>query len=142
MKNLWWIIGGAAALFFLTRGKLARSIEFFLSKVRARGNVLSPEIVADIVIQNPTTQRATLRSITGQLLVNGNFVAQIAFFGNTRIQPVGETLVSITARPFLPSSFRALIDILTSPTGQNVISIKGNANIDGITYPVNVQTTI
>lgn len=142
MKNLWLILGAAAAVFFIGRSRLARRIEFILRGVSVRGSVLQPLINLDVIIQNPTAQRATLRSITGQMLVNGRFVANISFFGTTIIQPTGETIVSINARPSITGAFSAVRDILTGQSGSNIVSVVGSSNIDGITYPVNIETTV
>lgn len=137
------LMAAAAALFFIGRSALQQRLSFRLSGVKLRGSVLQPVLDIAIAVQNPTRQRATLRSIVADLTIDGKFIANVSFFGSTVIAPVSETPVSISARPSLTGAFSSVADILTREGGQKAVALlKGSANIDGITYPIEITRTI
>lgn len=144
MRNpIIWLIAGAAALFFAGRGLLRQNLQFRLQGLRVRGSVLQPIIELAFAIQNPTNRSAKLRSITGEVYVDNKFLANVSFFGETVIKPVGETIVNIQARPSLTGAFSTVQDIFTREGGMRSVAVfKGSANVDGITYPFEISRTI
>lgn len=137
------LMAAAAALFFVGRAGLRSRLSFRLLGVKLRGSILQPVLDISLGVQNPTRQRATLRSIVADLTIDGKFIANVSFFGETVIKPIGETPVSISARPSLTGAFSSVADILTREGGTKAVALlKGSANIDGITYPVEISRTI
>lgn len=144
MRNpILWIIAGAAALFLAGRGLLSKNLQYRLDTIRLRGGVLQPIIEIALAIQNPTRQRAIVRSVVGEVYVEGNFVANISFFGETIIKPNAETVITIQARPSATGAFALLKDVLTREGSKKFVAkVKGSINVDGITVPLDISQTI
>jgi len=142
MKRIFWIIGGAAALYFLSRYRFSQKANFLLRSVRVGGGLLSPVINIDLAVQNPTNSRLTFKSITGSFSVNNQFVANVSAFGDQVIQPNSETILKLQARPSATGVFSSVRELLTTPIGNVRANFTGSANIDGITYPINETQTI
>lgn len=134
--------GAAAALFFLSRATLARRLNFILKSVKPGGTVLQPTLQIELTAQNPTNSRATLKSLSGSISVNGKFIANVATFGDQVILPRAESVLRITARPTLFGLFDTIRNVLNSRTGANVITVSGTANVDGVSYPFTTQYSI
>ena len=144
MRNpIIWLLAAGAALFFAGRGLLRGNLQFRLQGIKIRGSILQPIVEIAMAIQNPTRQRAKLRSVTGEVYVDDKFIANISFFGETIILPNAETIVLIQARPSLTGAFSTIQEFLSREGGRKSVAlIKGSANVDGITYPFEVTRTI
>ena len=95
MKKFPWIlvvVGGAAALYFISRGSVAKNFKTVLRKVKIGGKILQPKIFLTFGIQNPSGGSATIRSLIGDVLINGNKVANVSSFTSIKIEPNAETL--------------------------------------------------
>jgi hypothetical protein len=142
MKRIFWIIGGAAALYFLSRYKFSQKANFLLRSVRVGGGLFSPIINIDLAVQNPTNSRVTFKSITGSLSVNNQFLANVSAFGDQVIQPNSETILKLQARPSATGIFSSVRELLSAPMGELTVNFTGSANLDGITYPINETKTV
>ena len=142
MKRIFWIIGGAAALYFLSRYKFSQKANFLLRSVRVGGGLFSPVINIDLAVQNPTNSRLTFKSVSGSLSVNNQFLANVSAFGDQVIQPNSETILKLQARPSATGVFSSVRELLTTPVGSITATFTGSANIDGITYPISETKTI
>jgi len=137
MRNVLLIIGGAAALYFLGRYKFSQKISFLLRGVRAGGGLTNPQILIDLAIQNPTNQKATLKSITGDISINGQYIANLSAFGDQVIQPNSESLIKLNARPSATGVGQFLVTLFRERQQGISATFVGTANVDGVTYPVN-----
>lgn len=142
MRNAILLIGGAAALYFLSRYQLSRKISFLLRGVRVGGGITSPVIVIDLAIQNPTNQRAILKSISGEVSANGQYIANLSAFGEQVIQPNSESVIKLSARPSAAGVGQFLVNLFKQKQQKVTTTFTGTANIDGVTYPVNETRSI
>ena len=142
MKRIFWIIGGAAALYFLSRYKFSQKANFLLRSVRVGGGLFSPIINIDLAVQNPTNSRVTFKSISGSLSVNDQFLANVSAFGDQVINPNSETILKLQARPSATGIFSSVRELLSAPMGELTVNFTGSANLDGITYPINETKTV
>lgn len=142
MRNVYLLIGGAAALYFLSRYQLSQKITFGIRGVRVGGGLFNPTITIDLAIQNPTNQRANVRSIVGEVSVNGQYIANVTAFGQQTIQPNSESIIKLSARPSASGVGQFLISIFQQKQKSIVTNFTGTANIDGVTYPINETRTI
>lgn len=141
-KYILWIAAGAATLFLLTRVSLSKRLNFVFQGLRTGGTVLQPQIEISVLAQNPTNNRATLRSLSGQLFLNDKFIANISSFQPQTIEPNSETAIRINARPSVVGIFSTIKNVLTNKTGTNVVSITGAANVDNVSLPFEISQTI
>ena len=136
MRNILWLVGGAAALYFLSRYSFGQKATFMLRAVRPGGTLLNPLINVEMAVQNPTNQTVSIKSITGSLSVNGEYVANVSAFGEQIISPNTESILKLTARPSASGIFSSIRELLTTPMGQLTTTFTGSANVDGFVVPI------
>lgn len=137
MRNVFWIVGGAAALFLLSRYRFGQKAVFLLRSLRPAGSLLHPTIQVEMAVQNPTNQTIKIKSITGDLSVNDKYLANVSAFGDQTVLPNSESTIRLLARPSAVGIFESVREILTAPAGNAVAKFQGSANVDGLVVPVN-----
>jgi LEA14-like dessication related protein len=135
-KPILWILGGAAALYFLARYSFSRKANFILQSVKPGGTLLQPRILISLAVQNPTNQEITIKSIVGSVYVDDNFLASVSSFGDQRITGNSESTLQLTARPSAIGIFQTLKRLVTQPIPGTQIRFTGTANVDGINVPI------
>lgn len=135
--SIFWILGGAAALYFLSKLTFSKKINFSLRGLKPSGSIFAPKVAVLIGVQNPTNQRATLKSLSGSISVNGKYLANLSSFGDQIIQPNAESLITLEAKPSVLGVFSSIKELLNTPSGQSEANFDGSANVDGINYPIN-----
>lgn len=142
MRNAIWLIGGAAALYLLSRYSFGQKTTFYLRKVRPSGTLTAPTISVEMSAQNPTNQTATIKSITGTLSINGNAIASLAAFGDQKVAANSESTIKLIARPSAAGVFQTVKKLFTSKPGQIRATFTGIANVDGLVVPISETQTI
>lgn len=142
MRKIWWIIGGAAALYFLSRYQFGQKTNFLLRSVKPGGTFFKPLIIVQIAVQNPTNSSATVKSITGSVSVNDKYLANVSAFGEQVIAANSESILTLTARPSAIGIFESVRELLTNPIGKVTANFTGTANVDGMVIPINETKTI
>jgi hypothetical protein len=141
-KSFYWIVGGIAAWYILSKTLLAKKANIIFKDVRPGGKLLKPEINIDLLVQNPTNTSATFKSLTGNLYLNDKFVANFTSFGDQIISPRAESVITITAKPGLVGAYNTISTLLKNRTGSLTAMFTGTANIDGFVIPVNETINI
>ena len=140
-KTIFWIVGGAAALYFLARYSFGKKANFILQSVKPGGTVFSPLVTIKLLVQNPTNQRVTIKSIVGSIYVADKFLAYISSYGDQVIEGNAESVLTLTARPTAFGVFQSLKQLVSQPIGQIEIRFSGTANVDGINVPIEQSQT-
>ena len=141
-KAIFYIVGGAAALYLIARYSFSTKATFILQSVRPGGTLLQPLVAIKMMVQNPTNQRVVVKSIVGSLSVNGKFLAYVSSFGDQTIQPNAESVLNLTARPSAVGVFQSFKQLITQPIGSVQISFSGSANVDGVNVPITQTQTL
>lgn len=141
-KAIFWVVGGAAALYFLARYSFSQKAIFLLRSVKPSGTILQPTVTVEIAVQNPTNQRITLKSISGSVFVNDKYLANVSSFGDQVIAGNSESIVKVTARPSGLGVFQSVRELLTQPIGTIQVRFSGSANVDGINVPIEETKTL
>jgi len=141
-KSILWIAGAGIGLYLLSRLSLSKKLNFIFQSISTGGTFLQPTIDIAISVQNPTNQKAVLRSISGQVLLNDKFVSNISSFTAQTILPNSESVVTIKARPSLLGVFNTIKNVLTNKTGGNTFVITGSANVDNVSLPFSISETL
>jgi LEA14-like dessication related protein len=136
MKNLFYLIGGAAALFLLSRFRFGQKAIFQLRSLRPGGSLLQPTINVELAVQNPTNTTIKIKSITGSISVNDRFLANVSAFGDQTVAPNSESTLRLVARPSALGVFESVRELLTAAAGQVSATFRGSANVDGIVVPI------
>jgi len=142
MRNLFLWVGGAAALFLLSRFKFGQKAIFQLRTLRPGGSLLQPTINVEMAVQNPTNSTIKIKSITGSISVNDKYLANVSAFGDQKVLPNQESILRLTARPSATGVFQSIREILTQPVGSIAASFQGTANVDGLVVPISESRTI
>jgi hypothetical protein len=142
MRNIFWVVGGVAAIYLLSKLRFGQKANFMLRSLRPGGSLLAPTINVDMAVQNPTNQTITIKSITGSISVNDKYLANVSAFGDQTVLPNSESILRLTARPSAFGVFESVRELLTQPIGTTTASFQGTANVDGLVVPISESRTI
>jgi LEA14-like dessication related protein len=142
MRNIFWVVGGVAAIYLLSKLRFGQKANFMLRSLRPGGSLLAPTINVEMAVQNPTNQTITIKSITGSVSVNDKYLANVSAFGDQKVIPNSESILRLTARPSATGVFQSIRELLTQPVGTISASFQGTANVDGIVVPISESRTI
>lgn len=134
------LLGGVAVAFIALRKKAAvGTLRFVLRSVGADfSSPLAPKLKLTLGVQNPSNSNFNLKSVVGDLSVNGNYFANVNAFKSVDIKSNSETLLPITVEPSIGNVVTSVLQLirLKGKTGLNV-SLVGTVNADGVAYPLN-----
>jgi len=142
MRNILLLIGGAAALFFISRFRFGQKAVFNFRSLRPGGTLFAPVFNVDLAVSNPTNQAIVIKSITGTVNVKGSAVANVSAFGDQRVAANSESILKLQARPSAVGVFETVRELLKQPVGSTSVSFTGTANVDGIVVPVSESKMI
>jgi hypothetical protein len=142
MRNIFWVVGGVAAIYLLSKLRFGQKANFMLRSLRPGGTLLAPTINVEMAVQNPTNQTITIKSITGSVSVNDKYLANVSAFGDQKVLPNSESILRLTARPSALGVFESVRELLTQPIGSTTASFQGTANVDGLVVPISESRTI
>ena len=142
MRNIFWVVGGVAAIYLLSKLRFGQKANFMLRSLRPGGTLLAPTINVEMAVQNPTNQTINIKSITGSVSVNDKYLANVSAFGDQKVLPNSESVLRLTARPSAVGVFQSVREILMQPIGTSSASFQGTANVDGIVVPISESRTI
>jgi len=142
MRNIFWVVGGVAAIYLLSKLRFGQKANFMLRSLRPGGTLLAPTINVEMAVQNPTNQTITIRSITGSVSVNDKYLANVSAFGDQKVLPNQESILRLTARPSATGVFQSIRELLTQPVGSIAASFQGTANVDGLVVPISESRNI
>lgn len=136
-KNpLLWIIGGIAIIYLLGRRALSKNYRIDINDVSAGGGLLKPYIILKFSVFNPTNQKATIRSIVGELDFNNEALANVNSFIIQTIEPNSESIVQVKVTPSVISSITQVYKLITQKTKKANLKFVGTFNIDNVLIPV------
>jgi LEA14-like dessication related protein len=136
MKPIYYILGAIAAFTIFQYSRLAKSLSYSIQDISVTGGFLKPVVNLFLRISNPSSVSASLLSLTGEIYINDQLLANFQNFTRTVIARNNFTIVKIETRPSLVGSI-ALIKffVLNKGKGNVDVEIRGIANIDGATVP-------
>jgi LEA14-like dessication related protein len=140
MKRNWiylLLIGGAFAYFYGKR-KLQQSIQFTLGSVKLSGT----KLIVRLGMLNPTGSSATINSIVGSIYIKGSAVATVENYTKIKILPKSKSFIDLTVTPSGAGVFSFIKSLISTGTKNLSAEFKGNANIDGITIPLDIKYSI
>lgn len=135
-RNIFWILGGAAALYLISRLSFAKKANFILESVKPSGYLIQPTLTITFKVQNPTNQKIKVRSIVGNIEVNGKFLSYVSSFGFQTIEANSESTLIIKTTPTVIGVFNTIREIFTQPIKNLKFRFTGNANVDGVVIPI------
>jgi LEA14-like dessication related protein len=91
---------------------------------------------------NPTGSSATINSIVGSVYVKGSAVATIENYTTTIVSPKSKSFLDLTVTPSGAGILSFVRSLISTGTKNLSAEFKGNANIDGITVPLDIKYSI
>ena len=140
MKKNWiylLLIGGVFAYFY-GKKKLQQSIQFTLESVKLSGT----KLIVRLGMLNPTGSSATINSIVGSIYIKGSAVATVENYTKIKILPKSKSFIDLTVTPSGAGVFSFVKSLISTDTKNLSAEFKGNANIDGITIPLDIKYSI
>jgi len=139
-KNIFLVGIMAAGLFFFLRAKKKITqtkafAKFVIKSVKMKGL----KIFLTIGIQNPVNSKIRLNSFVGDLTMGGNAIARVTNFQPVEIQPAAETNVDLQLKPSGLGVLTVLKQIVSKKPGKMGVVLKGAANLNGATVPINMN---
>lgn len=136
------LVAGLAAWYFIGKRALSQNIKFVLRKISFGGRLLSPKIFITLGVQNPTNSGAVIRSIVANVSFKGNTFADVSSFTVQNIAPQTESLIVLTAEPSILGVFNTIRDAVKNKDIKGEFAITGSANVDGVTFPIDIKNSI
>lgn len=143
MKTGQVILTGAAILIgynLFAKSNAAGTLNFYPTKVTNIGfDGVTPVATLGLAAQNPSNQRFTLRSITGNLTANGYMIGNISQFLSQVIQPTSSSVIYLDIRLSLLSVVTDVINAFQTGNFTQELIFKGWVNVDGILQPLDIK---
>jgi hypothetical protein len=128
---------GAVALFFYSRANAVKSIKVYFNSLqfgKIKGFSI-PDIFAKFRIVNPTNTPLAVRSLAGDLLINGEQFASVQQTENLEIPANNEVIYSVKVTPSAMGIVTTLINMLRRKQKYSV-TFTGSLNSSGVVLPI------
>jgi len=149
MKNIFLLgIVAAGAYVFLSKKNFAKSANFSFEKMSM--NLKKKQIYVTLGVSNPTGQQLLIKSIVGNLIMNGTVIAAIESFVPTKISATAKSSIKLQLIPSAAGIFQQakifIQNILkkekegAKKTKKTITAtFKGAANVEGATFPLDIK---
>lgn len=140
-----FIIGGLFVWQLFQKSQAGKRLNVFFRGIGLKNSSgIIPTVVANFAVQNTSNQKITIKSISGDLTVNGKYLANISQFSPIVIQPNSETILPINIKAGIISIIDQIVPILKKKTGTKnfVADFNGTVNADGFVIPVSETVKI
>lgn len=143
MKNILYIGAAIAAIYFWGKSRLGNNVKVIFRGISFTGGLIKPRLNLRFGVQNPTDTTAEIRSIVGNVEINGQTVADVSSFIQLKIAANSETIVPIVADPSAIGIVSQIWKYLQASARDKVtVKFNGTANIDGVNIPIESSATI
>lgn len=136
------LIAGAAAYFLIRRTSFAKNLIYIFRGIKVRGKLFTPKIEVTIGVQNPSNQKAELKSLTAVIAWNGKEFANVSTFKGVTIAANSETNITLTAEPSVIGLYETIRNLIKTGLKNGEITIKGTANVDNLQLPVSITKNL
>lgn len=118
-------------------------VNFIIDAVRTSFEGLNPVLSIDIKAQNPTNETFTVKSLIGNVSVNGQFAGNVSSFTEAIIAANSESNLNLKVRLGIGTLSEQLVNLIMGRLpGQVVIRVQGTANVDTLLFPVDLSYKI
>lgn len=113
----------------------ARVIRVRLGKMRFEGNRLK----VAVIISNPTSENIIVRSVVGEVYLNGKKVGNVETFDKVDVLPNQKTTLYLDVRLMAPQLISVYADLLNSKKIAIEIGLTGTINVNNLATPFQVN---
>lgn len=144
-RNNLLIVGAIIGAYFIYRlqrsSQVARSVQFSFDKLTV--NVKNRTLVFVMGILNPASGSVTVKSVVGYIRVNGSDIASVETFQPVKVEGNKKSQLNLIIKPQGTGIVSLLMDLYKVKKEKGKLSANiqfvGNANVDGVTLPINAQ---
>ena len=144
-KYLPYIVGGAAliALYFVSKGSAAKKllISFKDITIGKITGVKIPDIFIRFRVVNPTSTPLQVKSIAGQIFLNGYLFTTVQNLELINIPGNTETIYQVKVLPPGLTAFLAIYKLIKDKQNAD-IEFRGTINTTGVTLPINESVNV
>jgi len=136
-KTTVWLIVGAIAAFAWFKYRMASLLQYSFGGISlGTGNVLTPTLLVDINITNPTSTSSTINAINVDIISNGSNIGSV---NATYNQVIAANSTSVLELPVNIQVVGLLADIITTIQSKGAIfEIKGTITADLLPVPIDI----
>jgi len=137
------IIGGAGFLLAkLVKAGGAGSLNMVFGSVDVSCSgflCTSPIFQLNLLVQNPGNTEVVIKSLAGNVYVNGKYSGDVSFFNNLPIKANTETPFPVQVRASAISLITQAIEMIQGKEGIKAeVRLIGNVNVEGVLVPVDL----
>lgn len=100
------------------------------------------DYVVTLTVQNVSNISATVNSMTGNILINGNQLASISNFTATTVPANGQINIPVTVQPSLLSLPGDIANIIQNGMNTLNFTVVGNVNVNGLVLPFTLTQAV
>ena len=109
-----WLILGAVGLYLFSKARAAFNLEYTLTGIKVRGSLLNPSVEISAIIYNSSSLNVLADTVEGEILINGERVANARVIGSLNIPANG---------------FQTAVLLLSNITMANIASVANFSNV-------------
>lgn len=128
------LVAGVVALWAYSKAHTGANLQFLPLGASWDGGSLHIQIG----VQNPTNDSLQFQSFAGTVYINGTAAGNVSDFTPAIIAPNAQTPVTLTFTPSLFGAAATVINLLNNGGNGVVIAVKGSANVNSLSVPVNL----
>lgn len=137
------LAGGAFWLYSkITKGAALQSLDVRIADldVKCAGFLCTqPQLSIGLLTTNPTDTEINLRSVTGNVTVNGQFIGNVTSLNNKPIPGNSQLMYPVSVSLSLGQVLSEAMSIIKGEKGIAAnVRFKGTANVEGLNYPIDL----
>lgn len=139
------LAGGALLAYMLLRGSKDRAVQNrYYAGIRAQmtgARLQGKGITVTIKFQNPNSEPAVVRSVFGEVSLNGRKVGLVSMSKPVTVAGNGETSMDLQVQMKLPNIITSVAELLKG-IANSVIDLTGTMNVNNSPIPIKLTYTL
>lgn len=136
-------LGVVGALYYGNLFRAAGNLVFFPGRITNLSlSGFSPEITAELIVQNTNNVSFTVASIAATVSSNGTLIGNVSNFSQIEIPGNSQAVIPLTIQLQPIALVNNIIGIITGGAGSSEISVNGSLNANGIQAPIDLTYKI
>lgn len=129
------VIGGAIAIYSIAQAsRFLNGLKIEFSNISIGGNLLNPRVFITLKIFNPTPVSVTVSNLTGQLLYNNKFFANVQSIDEQIIPAAQIVYFDLDLQSNLTDVLKTVNLLLTNKIANNFV-FDGTLKVNGVQLP-------
>jgi len=131
-------IGGAGILLLmLSRGQAAKNLKVYFRDIiiKPKGGISIPDLIARFNIVNGSNTALKIRSLVGDLSINGNILSSVQALDELLIPANGTTIINVKLETSSFNLVSTLVNLISQKRGFTA-KFEGTINSQGVLIPI------